>query len=91
MHSEICPVCHGEGTIPVIGMTTSTDPRKTCHACNGAGYILVPDEHPYWPEPYYPPQPFTPFYIDPQYPFYFPFYIDPQYPFYFCCMVIPSD
>lgn len=35
VHAERCPVCNGH--------TTVNYGRQTCKACNGKGYILVPN------------------------------------------------
>jgi len=35
MHAEICPVCNGFGTLKYGA--------KTCQACEGKGYVLVPN------------------------------------------------
>lgn len=41
MHSELCPVCKGDGQVEGIrdGETRLFD----CHGCNGKGWILVED------------------------------------------------
>jgi len=49
-HAEKCVVCGGSGIITVSGGlgTTAINKQKTCHACNGEGWIAVPnftDEH----------------------------------------------
>ncbi len=34
-HAEKCPVCNGFGTVNYG--------RKPCHACNGKGFLIVPN------------------------------------------------
>lgn len=42
-----CPVCNGDGRIryfPIIPMGFGTDgeiPLKTCHGCNGKGWVVI--------------------------------------------------
>lgn len=36
-HAEKCPVCNGFGTLKYGS--------KICQACNGKGYVLVPNFH----------------------------------------------
>ena len=42
-HAEVCPVCHGKGTIPRdYGKWISYDEgEKTCHGCGGSGWVTV--------------------------------------------------
>lgn len=48
-HAEICPVCKGSGKLEDI---TPIDIReKSCHGCNGKGWVTVESLYPY---PYYP-------------------------------------
>lgn len=39
-----CPVCNGHGKVKEVSRdsTTSTNDEKTCHGCNGAGWVVVP-------------------------------------------------
>ena len=69
MHSELCPVCKGDGIIPdTKPETLSTDVvgNKDCHGCDGKGWIPVEDskETPaiiyVYPQPIYV-QPTTPY------------------------------
>lgn len=34
-HAEKCPVCSGFGTV--------SKKQKVCHACNGDGWVIVPN------------------------------------------------
>jgi len=53
MKAVLCPVCQGTGKYL----------EKTCHGCNGKGWIIIPGSNfPYYPEPYpytYWPKPWT--------------------------------
>ena len=54
MTAELCPVCKGSGVVPdpVYGdqRTTSTLPiTKTCHGCDGKGWVEVGSCSHYWP------------------------------------------
>jgi len=40
MHSEKCPVCKGQGAIPMLHSTAC---RAVCHGCQGKGWIEVRD------------------------------------------------
>jgi DnaJ-class molecular chaperone len=40
-HSEICPICSGNGKI--ADTETSAIILKTCHGCGGFGWITVED------------------------------------------------
>jgi len=42
-HAEKCPVCHGEGTLEQTASFTTDCSRKTCHGCNGKGWIVIHD------------------------------------------------
>jgi DnaJ-class molecular chaperone len=42
-HAEICPVCNGSGRLPESGTSTA---GKTCHGCNGTGWVTVQDTVP---------------------------------------------
>ena len=44
-HSERCPLCDGNGTLPNDGRTTSAV-EPTCHGCYGRGWIEVMDDTP---------------------------------------------
>lgn len=51
-HAEKCPVCNGSGKVEEIipynyGSSSLSTPIniKTCHGCNGSGWITVPDEN----------------------------------------------
>ena len=72
MHAEQCPVCYGKGVVPdEIGMGSTASATKTCHACQGRGYIFVPDPtdmYPTIPEPQ--PWPWYPYFPTPP-----PYYI----------------
>jgi hypothetical protein len=61
-HAEVCPICHGKGVIPDEGGTSSV---KTCHGCNGCGWVEVADFPYYLPVPY--PEPYPPFWGEPVY------------------------
>lgn len=39
----LCPVCIGKGLIMDIN-ANSTQPTKTCHGCNGKGWVEVSNE-----------------------------------------------
>jgi len=39
-HSEICPVCQGKGKLEDKQVTHG---EKTCHGCNGRGWVEVQD------------------------------------------------
>jgi len=41
MHSEKCPVCKGQGAIPMLHSTAC---RAVCHGCQGKGWIEVSDD-----------------------------------------------
>ena len=41
-HAEVCPICHGRGTIEVGG-TCWNKQYKTCHGCGGKGWVTVYD------------------------------------------------
>ena len=75
-HAEKCPVCSGSGKLPGDTGTTDCTP-KTCHGCNGRGWIVIGFESaPYVPQPYYPinPQPWPePDYWHPYSPNYPPY------------------
>ena len=43
-HSEVCPVCKGVGMVYEQGYSITSASRVTCHGCNGAGWVIVPDE-----------------------------------------------
>lgn len=43
MHHEICPLCHGVGTVDVgFYPDGKAGEREKCRACNGRGVILAP-------------------------------------------------
>lgn len=45
-HVELCPICHGKGTIVdpyTKGATVNAE--KTCHGCNGKGWVEVGEDH----------------------------------------------
>ena len=43
-HAEICPVCRGTGNVtPTESDTTAVPQPRTCHGCNGAGWVAVWD------------------------------------------------
>lgn len=44
-HAERCPVCNGEGQIGdnMYGGSGTITLKKTCHGCNGKGWIEVSD------------------------------------------------
>ena len=47
MKAEICPVCKGIGKyIEYLNYSTNTAPdiQRTCHGCDGKGWVLVPEE-----------------------------------------------
>ena len=49
-HAETCPVCQGKGNLP----DCTSKQRKTCHGCNGLGWITIQD---IIPIPYSPIKP----------------------------------
>ena len=54
MHAEKCPLCFGKGTLPV-NYKGEWIPRyseqKTCHGCNGRGWVTVEDTPSVYPPP----------------------------------------
>lgn len=45
-HAEICPVCGGSGQLQDycnVGSAGTNIGYKTCHACQGDGWIVVPN------------------------------------------------
>lgn len=47
MKAEICPVCKGIGKyVEYLNYYINTAPytEKTCHGCNGRGWVSVPEE-----------------------------------------------
>lgn len=45
-HAEICPVCGGSGQLQDycnVGSAGTNIGYKTCHACQGDGWVVVPD------------------------------------------------
>lgn len=44
MHAEICPICKGTGKI-TTGRDSTTPIEKTCHGCNGKGWIEIHDRY----------------------------------------------
>jgi len=51
-HAEVCPICHGKGTIPTEDGTGAT---RTCYGCNGRGWVEVNDIFPVYPRDPVPP------------------------------------
>lgn len=46
-HAEICPVCGGRGTTADSqAPTTAGVLEKTCHGCNGSGWVTVGTDYP---------------------------------------------
>lgn len=44
MKTEVCPVCKGSGIYKEYfnySINTAPDIQKTCHGCNGKGWIVV--------------------------------------------------
>ena len=41
-HAETCPICWGKGKLQEHGCTAVDN--KTCHGCNGQGWVSVQDE-----------------------------------------------
>jgi len=42
MHSEICPVCGGNGKVDRTRFTDSNAlQEKPCHGCGGSGWVMV--------------------------------------------------
>ncbi len=39
-----CPICEGEGVIVVKGETVTAKALKTCHGCDGRGWVEVDGE-----------------------------------------------
>ena len=53
MAVSICPICNGQGQIPDPITKDSTLPTiKTCHGCNGKGWIETRDPRPAVPYPH---------------------------------------
>lgn len=53
-HSEICPICKGCGIYKEYYdyvNTTGAFSQRTCHGCNGKGWITVPDSYPSYRHP----------------------------------------
>ncbi len=48
----VCPICHGTGKVENIGNTVA---EKTCHGCNGKGWVEVGGLDYYAPYPIWPP------------------------------------
>lgn len=48
-HVEICPICRGSGKYKEYdqGLSTYTYIQRTCHGCEGKGWITVSDVNPY--------------------------------------------
>ena len=46
-HAERCPVCYGQGKLPLGDSNTTAPIEKICHGCNGSGWIVVPDNQTY--------------------------------------------
>ena len=49
-HAERCPVCYGQGKLPLgdNNLCLITAPiEKICHGCNGSGWIVVSDDQTY--------------------------------------------
>ena len=66
--AQMCPVCKGRGKIPGHKDMGSTviENGKTCHGCDGRGWVEVGgDDPPYWTVPYQP-WPSYPPYCPPQ-------------------------
>lgn len=42
-HAQTCPICNGEGMIKEFTATTGGDYTKTCHGCDGRGWVTVYD------------------------------------------------
>lgn len=52
MKAQICPVCHGKGTVaPDFYPDTKSISRQKCRACGGSGVIICREEHYPWPRP----------------------------------------
>lgn len=64
MHSELCPVCQGEGKI----RDKLSGEKKTCHGCNGRGWVEVNDCRLHYVPFGDPPWPMYPPTYDPYYP-----------------------
>ena len=47
-HAETCPICHGTGKVEDLGTTVG---ERTCHGCDGTGWVSVPGKGPDWPPP----------------------------------------
>jgi DnaJ-class molecular chaperone len=42
MHAEICPICKGQGTVPLYPQGGYTvEPPQPCHGCGGKGWVEV--------------------------------------------------
>ena len=52
MKAVICPVCWGKGVIKDVTDEGMED--KTCHGCNGKGWVEVGENYPYIPPCPYP-------------------------------------
>lgn len=44
-HSEICPVCKGEGELIKYSSCYKPGITVTCHGCGGQGWIVVPGKY----------------------------------------------
>lgn len=54
-HAEICPVCNGTGLYKeYLKEQTTIGPIsiKTCHGCNGKGWVTIDDTTPFIPNYY---------------------------------------
>lgn len=54
-HAQKCPICLGKGTIlDELYPQSTCSIEKTCHGCNGRGWVEVGDGYNDYPEVYWP-------------------------------------
>lgn len=52
MRAQVCPVCNGRGKIGNNGFSATVVDEKTCHGCNGKGWVEVQEEPLFFKKPY---------------------------------------
>jgi hypothetical protein len=69
MKAVVCPVCNGSGKYQTAKEAMEGAEGKTCHGCDGKGYVVIPEGdaggYRYIPYPYYPTYPTYPVYPTP--------------------------